>query len=446
MKKQTCRGLLALLLLCVMTLTPAMAADTQTRSPAAWAYDSLCDAEALNLLSQQDMDRLWQPVTGEKLDGLVAAVEEQLALLSLPAAPADEEGLVVDSTRGGVLNALYQAVSAYELEGLPAEPVACMQALGVLRGNERGELMLERTCTLQEALVFAQRLVTNVYDRVGAGSQGLLWKAQGNGNTLYLLGTIHVDRGNVYPMHKTLRDALLSSQALFLELDFGDVEGISAFQAMQVYSDGTGLKDHIDGTLYQQVVDALKPLGMTEEQVNQYKPWALANTFSSLSTMDASTGDSPMVVDTYVYSKAVVNGITVSGVETYEFQGGLFDQLSAEYQQEYLAGCLWQYQHPEDSQGMQMIDEMLAAWKARDLEQFEAIYDKEGSIATGDELTVKLFEQRDPNMTAAADELLKTPGEHVFFLAVGAGHMVGDTGIVQSLRELGYTVTLVPAE
>ena len=36
---------------------------------------------------------------------------------------------------------------------------------------------------------------------------------------------------------------------------------------MQVYSDGTTLKDHISTELYQEVVDALTPLGMTEEEI-----------------------------------------------------------------------------------------------------------------------------------------------------------------------------------
>ena len=48
----------------------------------------------------------------------------------------------------------------------------------------------------------AERLVLAVYDLCDAGSRGLLWKATNGDNTLYLLGTIHVDRSNVYPLHK----------------------------------------------------------------------------------------------------------------------------------------------------------------------------------------------------------------------------------------------------
>ena len=51
-----------------------------------------------------------------------------------------------------------------------------------------------------------------------------------------------------------------------------------------------------------------------------------------------------------------------------------------------------------------------------------------------------------PGMIAAAAEYLETEGENTFFLAVGAGHMVDPGGIVSGLRELGYTVELVPAD
>jgi len=446
MMKKLLRQALALVLTGALLLAPALAAGEGSPAPAApWAYDGLCEAEALNLLTAEDMSLLWEPVSQEKLDAMLSTVQGHLSLLGLPAAQPGGEALVLDLTRGGVINALYQELAAYELEGVPAGAVDCMRALGVLRGDEHGSLLLDQPCTLQEALLFCQRLVTSVCDRLNAGSLGLLWKASGNGNTLYLLGTIHVDRGNVYPLHRQLRDALLSSQGLFLEIDFGDTEGLQAFALMQTYTDGTGLKDHISAELYRQVVDALAPLGMSEEAVSQYKAWALANTFSTLGSMDESTGDAPMVIDSYIYSKALMNGIPVSGVESYQYQAEMFDSLDDSYQEEYLAANLKEYLQGDDGEGVQLISEMLEAWKARDAALFDELYVKDDLVATGDELLVKLFEERDPHMIAAADQLLKSEGENTFFLAVGAGHMTGAGGIVQGLRDLGYTVELMPA-
>ena len=63
---------------------------------------------------------------------------------------------------------------------------------------------------------------------------------------------------------------------------------------------------------------------------------------------------------------------------------------------------------------------------------------------TTDELNAKLFEGRDPNMIAWADRYLKQSGSHTGLMTVGAGHMIGKTGVVQGLRDLGYTVEAVP--
>ena len=112
---------------------------------------------------------------------------------------------------------------------------------------------------------------------------------------------------------------------------------------MQVYSDGTTLKDHIDPELYQEVVEALTPLGTPEEQIASYKPWALANTFTALSMTDDTTSENAMALDLYVSAKASNVGVPVEGVETYAFQGKIFDDLSDEYQENYLAMALSMY-------------------------------------------------------------------------------------------------------
>ena len=90
------------------------------------------------------------------------------------------------------------------------------------------------------------------------------------------------------------------------------------------------------------------------------------------------------------------------------------------------------------------IGAMMDTWKSRDVESFDQIYDKDAILNSDDELNSKLFTDRDPGMIAYADEYLKREGSHTGLLVVGAGHMVGDTGIVQGLKDLGYTVEVVP--
>ena len=93
---------------------------------------------------------------------------------------------------------------------------------------------------------------------------------------------------------------------------------------------------------------------------------------------------------------------------------------------------------------LDQISAMMDSWKARDAAEFDAVYGKDAILDSEDALNQKLFTGRDPGMIQSAADYLGQPGSHTGLLVVGAGHMVGDTGVVQGLRDLGYTVELVP--
>ena len=453
MKRNLLKKILAGLMSAALLSLPALAAEPQ--QPASWAVSQLADSYALGLVDDSYTTYIQSPVTMEQLESMADVVAAKLALLELDQRTADAVGLVVDTTRGGVMNALYQQAAAYELPDVEKGAVDFLTGLGVVQGDSAGDLALERTCTYQEAMVMANRLILAVYDQQDAGSRGLLWKATNGNNTLYLLGTIHLDRDNVYPLHKSLRDAIQASEEVIFELDLNDQEGIALLQSMQTYSDGTTLADHISPELYQRVQSAAAALGMEAGALDIYKPWALASTFSTLSMMDDSTSSNAMAIDSYVNAAAVNSGKAIGAVETYAFQGGIFDGLSAEYQEAYLDSALSALEaalsgtsSPEMEEALQQQEEMLsgmfAAWKDRDPEAFSQVYGKEAIINSTDELNSKLFTERDPGMIQAAANYLEAEGSHTYFLAVGAGHMVDPGGIVSGLRELGYTVELVP--
>ncbi len=455
MKKMLSAILALALVLCLGM--PALAAEPEAaQEPAPWTYEYLADTYALGLMDDGYGKYIQSPITQDQLTAMTDIVSDKLALLGLPQRGADDDALVIDTTRGGVMNALYQVCADYQMEGIDEGVIPFLRELGVVKGvNEAGDLDLEQPCTYQEAMVMSVRLVLAVYDGADAGSQGLLWKVTNGKNTLYLLGTVHVDRSNVYPFHKSLRAALASAQTVIFELDFNDQEGLAEFAAMQTYSDGTTLKDHISPELYASTVQVFADLGMSEEAVAAYKPWALANSLMSLATQDETTTGAPMAIDLYLNSAAVNAGKQIDAVETYAFQGGIFDTLSPEYQEAYLAGYvnsaliddtleMTEEQKKELQEAMEyqekQMDAMMETWKAGDAAAFEEIFDKAAVLESTDELNSRLFTDRDPNMIEYAAKLLEREGENTFFLAVGAGHMVDPGGIVGGLRALGYTV------
>ena len=438
---------------------PVFAAEAQADPIPAWAYGEVADIYAMGLTGDEIYTDHSKPVTQEQLDKMTQVVADKLALLEVEQRSSDGS-FVLDTTRGGVLNALYMEALPYAFAEVDAGPVEFLSSLGVVHGDG-ADLALDRPCTLLEAACFANRMILALYDQQNAGSLGLLWKAEGNGNTLYLLGSIHTDRGNLYPFHKQLRDIITGVELAAFELDFNSQEGIDEFTAMQVYSDGTTLKDHIDAELYQEVVDALATVGMSEEEVAAYKPWALSNSFTALSMLDETSSDNAMALDLYVNAKASNVGISVEGIETYAFQGKIFDDLSDEYQENYLAMTLSMYLGMDAAEGLSeeeraayeaalkeqdaAVDRWMAQWKTRDTEGFANDYPKDELQANpSDELNSKLFEGRDPNMIAWADRYLKQSGSHTGIMTVGAGHMIGKTGVVQGLKDLGYTVEVLP--
>ena len=453
------KKILSLLLAFGLLTVPVLAEEPQADPLPAWAWGEVADSYALGLVGDEIYTDHSKPVTQEQLDKMTQVAADKLVLLEVEQR-SNAGSFVIDTTRGGVLNALYMEALPYAFAGVDAGPVEFLSSLGVIHGDG-ADLALDRPCTLLEAACFANRMILALYDQQNAGSLGLLWKAEGNGNTLYLLGSIHTDRGNLYPFHKQLRDIITSAELAAFELDFNSQEGIDEFTAMQMYSDGTTLKDHIDPELYQEVVDALAPLGMPEEQVAQYKPWTLSNSFTALSMTDDTTSENAMALDLYVNAKASNVGVPVEGVETYAFQGKIFDDLSDEFQEDYLAMTLAMFQGMDAAGDLSeeekaeleaalkeqydAVDRWMEQWKTRDVEAFAKDYPKDDIQGDAtNELNAKLFEGRDPNMIAWADRYLKQEGSHTGIMTVGAGHMVGRTGIVQGLKDLGYTVEVVP--
>ena len=453
------KKLLSLLLAFGLLTVPVLAEEPQADPLPAWAWGEVADSYALGLVGDEIYTDHSKPVTQEQLDKMTQVAADKLVLLEVEQR-SNAGSFVIDTTRGGVLNALYMEALPYAFAGVDAGPVEFLSSLGVIHGDG-ADLALDRPCTLLEAACFANRMILALYDQQNAGSLGLLWKAEGNGNTLYLLGSIHTDRSNLYPFHKQLRDIITSAELAAFELDFNSQEGIDEFTAMQVYSDGTTLKDHIDPELYQEVVDTLAPLGMPEEQVAQYKPWTLSNSFTALSMADDTTSENAMALDLYVNAKASNVGVPVEGVETYAFQGKIFDDLSDEFQEDYLAMTLAMFQGMDAAGDLSeeekaeleaalkeqydAVDRWMEQWKTRDVEAFAKDYPKDDIQGDAtNELNAKLFEGRDPNMIAWADRYLKQEGRHTGIMTVGAGHMVGNTGVVQGLKDLGYAVEVMP--
>ena len=105
---------LLLSLAVAMGASPAiLAAEEQVQPLPTWAYGVLADGYAMGLFGDELYTDHGKTITDEQLNKMTQVVADKLALLGVEQREADDAGLVLDTTRGGVLNALYQEAAAY---------------------------------------------------------------------------------------------------------------------------------------------------------------------------------------------------------------------------------------------------------------------------------------------------------------------------------------------
>ncbi len=97
------------------------------------------------------------------------------------------------------------------------------------------------------------------------------------------------------------------------------------------------------------------------EAVKQFKPWILAMTLEAIEWQKA--GFDPLLgLDKHFYDRAQSQGKTAQGLETTEFQISLFDGMTAEQQERFLAETLKDLDKETASVG-----KLADAWKAGDV-------------------------------------------------------------------------------
>lgn len=286
-----------------------------------------------------------------------------------------------------------------------------------------------------------------VHDRrtMSESSNGtvFMWEVrpkEGDGR-LYLLGSIHVGNDGMYPLNPVIIKAFETSDVLAIECD-----PISALQRPDylklveklIYTDGTTIKDHIPGDLYDRTEAYLNEKGLSIRFFSIYKPIVLAQNITNL-MLDEWGYSSDNGIDFYFIELARERDMEIVEIESVDFQYELLGGFPDEIQAMELKSTLDYIDEYKD-----ILDEMIAYWSSGDVENFERLLFQEDDSLNPEEKELyreyekQMYDDRNINMADKAEEYLKS-GKTTFFV-VGAAHMVGENGILNLLRDRGYTV------
>ncbi|MFG1734659.1 TraB/GumN family protein [Paenibacillus sp. 843] len=277
-------------------------------------------------------------------------------------------------------------------------------------------------------------LVSKETETGQAGGRGFMWEVESNGNTVYLVGSMHIADDSFYPLRPEFEEAFAEADYLGVEIDISkaaDEEQQKLIMDLGMYQDGTTLKDHVSSETYAKLGEILKQSGMQPNALDAFKPWVAETTISSLKSVKAGY-DASAGIDLYFIQKAIERKVPILELETYESQLGMFDNFSKELQEKNLNTALDNFDVLDES-----VNQMAEMWKTGNDEQ---LLEFTNSISGDEEYNKAMLIDRNIGMADKIDGYLKNGKNEEYFIVVGSAHYLGEHGIVKLLKDKGYTV------
>jgi len=283
-------------------------------------------------------------------------------------------------------------------------------------------------------VLFSFAFVVHISDAACRNQKSFLWRVTSDENTVYVLGSLHAMRQEDYPLHKSIEDAFGQSDVLAVEANINDISQLDLEILLEkaFYPEDESLEGHVSEDTYKAIKEETGRLGLPLMLVNRQKPWFLALSITSMELL--KLGFSP------------VNGIDMHFMTLAEGKKKIIELESVEYQINLLSGfsddeqeAFLRYSLKELNTIEQEMGSVVEAWKNGDTESMESLMAKNvpGDIDTSTVLE-ELIYKRNRNMLGKIEGYLED--DKTYFVIVGAGHLVGNKGIINLLKEKGYTV------
>lgn len=258
--------------------------------------------------------------------------------------------------------------------------------------------------------------------------EGLLWEVSGNGlnETSYIFGTLHVICPDEFVVFPGVEDALKNSERVILELDISDPQVMIGMQMGMVMENNMELSDVLNEDEYAIVANFFADsLGMNISMFSKVQPFFLISM-----AIPHMIQCNPVSYENYFIQMADTFQIDLAGLETLREQLNVFDALTYRQQAEMLLETFTEYGSKREE-----FKEMLIYYLSSDLQSLEKLFDDLDNRF--DEFTHRLIKERNERWIGRLDSLMN---EKSSFIAVGAGHLPGENGILNLLRAQGYTI------
>lgn len=261
----------------------------------------------------------------------------------------------------------------------------------------------------------------------------LLWRISGNNlsKPSYLFGTIHLLCANDIELSETLKSAIKETDKVYLELDMDNIfEMMQAVQKMKMRNDTT-LSDLLSESDYKKVKafftgkSSMIPFSILET----YKPMLAASMIMQTST----DCENAISMEQIIMQQAKQDRKEIKGMETMTYQLSIFDSIPYELQAKQLLAFITE--NDTEDKASKEYEEMASAYRNQELNKLEMLINKE-EFGVGNFADLLLY-NRNKNWVVTMAKIFSSNSA---VIAVGAGHLPGEKGVINLLRKAGYKV------
>ncbi|WP_293904695.1 TraB/GumN family protein [Sphingobacterium sp. UBA5670] len=262
-----------------------------------------------------------------------------------------------------------------------------------------------------------------------AQGNSMLWKISGNGlkQDSYLFGTIHMLCPDDFVIKQKNLDAFNSSKKIIFEVDLSKPENAKSLQAFAV-SDPNFIKGFSEDEI-KKMDSVLVAQQLSIKLLDYVSPVAVISLFS----MKGFNCPDPTKMKSYEVELAALansHGKTIGEFETPDFQFNLLKDLITP--KLFMESVFQLDKYPA------LTAKMVEAYKSENLEELTKLLEDSAWMTA--EQKDKLLIGRNLNWSNLIPEVIK---DQSCFIAVGAGHLAGNKGLITLLRDKGFTVEAV---
>lgn len=303
--------------------------------------------------------------------------------------------------------------------------------------------LLKATAALAAGFVFGTGAATVAHaqaDYAAIEANPAIWSISDADSTVYLFGTVHILPPELNWRTPAVDAALEDSEIVYFEADVmsnsAQQQAAALIPQLGLNEAGVTLTSLISEEAQAHMATLAERIGAPPEalaaQMDPLKPWLAAVTLGVLQ-MQAGGYDPESGVEYKLNADAQEAGKAFGYFETVEEQLGYLASLPLETQiADFETGVAQMVEDPD------ALSEMVQAWAVGDMSVIDRAFNEDLRNSSGD-LFEALIVQRNRNWIPQIEAALASDQDA--FIAVGAGHMPGETGVIALLEANGHAVT-----